>query len=151
MTTIARRVLLAGIAATALSGALRAQEPATTILSVPGRTNSAPWVATHGRVVAVTWAAAAGSASDIVVAVSHDEGATFGPPVQVNRVAGDARVGGEIPPRVALHQRAGAAAPDVVVAWNAKDQGTEIRDRPVHRRRPQLRPAAVVAVGRRGR
>jgi SAM-dependent methyltransferase len=104
-----------------------AQTPGTATLSVPGRSNSAPWVATHGRVVAVAWAAAAGSARDIVGAVSHDEGATFGPPVQVNRVAGDARVSGEIPPRVALHQRAGAAAPDVVVAWNAKDQGTEIK------------------------
>ena len=41
------------------------------------------------------------------MATSRDEGATFGAPVQVNRVAGDGRVGGEIPPRVALHARAG--------------------------------------------
>jgi hypothetical protein len=104
-----------------------AQEPATTTLSVAGRSNSAPWVAAHGRVVAVTWAAATGSASDIFVAISRDEGATFGAPVQVNRVPGEARVGGEIPPRVALHARPGRATPDVVVAWNAKATGTEIK------------------------
>jgi hypothetical protein len=119
--------VLAGVALSGLCTATFAQAPEAMVLSVPGRSNSAPWIAAQGRVVAVAWAAAAGSASDIVVAVSHDEGATFAPPVQVNRVAGDARVGGEIPPRVALHQRAGAAAPDVVVAWNAKDQGTEIK------------------------
>jgi SAM-dependent methyltransferase len=119
--------VLVGVALSGLCGAASAQTPETTTLAVPGRSNSAPWVATHGRLVAVAWAAAAGSASDIVVALSHDDGVTFGPPVQVNRVAGDARVSGEIPPRVALHQRAGAAAPDVIVAWNAKDQGTEIK------------------------
>ena len=95
-------------------------------LAVPGRANSAPWIASSGRTVAVTWAAAVNGASDIYVAISRDEGASFGPPVQVNRVAGDGRVGGEIPPRVALHRRPGAAEPDVVVAWNAKEQATEI-------------------------
>jgi SAM-dependent methyltransferase len=96
-------------------------------LAVPGRTNTAPWVASRGEFVAVTWAAAVDGATDIFVATSRDGGRTFTAPVQVNRVAGDGRVGGEIPPRVALHQRPGAAEPDVVVAWNAKDRGTEIK------------------------
>jgi hypothetical protein len=47
--------------------------------------------------------------------------------VRVNTVDGDGRVGGEIPPRVALHLPKGATVPQVVVAWNAKDQGTEIK------------------------
>jgi hypothetical protein len=111
----------------AVGGATLAQTPEATTLSVPGRGNSAPWVAAHGRTVAVVWAAAAGSASDIFVAISRDEGATFGAPVQVNTLAGEARVGGEIPPRVALHARPGRATPDVVVAWNAKTAGTEIK------------------------
>ena len=127
MTRIAKRVLLAGVAATVLSSALRAEEPATVTLAVPGRTSATPWIATHGRFVAVVWAATAGSASDIFVATSADEGASFTAPVQVNRVAGDGRVSGEIPPRVALHARPGTALPDVVVAWNAKDRGTEIK------------------------
>ncbi|MCC6988025.1 MAG: exo-alpha-sialidase [Acidobacteria bacterium] len=91
-----------------------------------GKSSSAPWIAASGATVAVTWAAAAGGKSDIFVAMSRDGGATFAAPVQVNTVAGDGRVGGEIPPRVALRVRAGAA-PDVVGAWNAKDQGTEIK------------------------
>jgi hypothetical protein len=125
MTTV-RRVALVATVAGAMASMSRAQEPTTT-LAVAGRGNSAPWVATHGRTVAVTWAAGAGRASDIFVAISRDEGATFTAPVQVNRVAGEARVGGEIPPRVALHARPGRAAPDVVVAWNAVAAGTEVK------------------------
>ena len=41
------------------------------------------------------------------MATSDDGGATFSAPVQVNAVAGDGRVSGEMPPRVALHARAG--------------------------------------------
>jgi predicted methyltransferase len=122
--------LQAALVGAALSGVYigaLAQTPQPITLGVAGRANSTPWIAAQGRFVAVTWAAAAGAGSDIYVATSRDEGATFGAPVQVNRVAGDGRVGGEIPPRVALHARAGADEPEVVVAWNAKDQNTEIR------------------------
>ncbi len=96
-------------------------------LAVPGHTNAAPWVAAAGRFVAVTWGAAVQGKWDIYVATSRDEGQTFGTPVRVNTVDGDGRVSGEIPPRVALHLPAGASVPQVVVAWNAKDQGTEIK------------------------
>ena len=140
-----------GARAAVLSGALRAQAPETVTLAVPGRANATPWIAAHGRFVAVVWAAAAGSASDIFVATSRDEGATFGAPVQVNRVAGDGRVSGEIPPRVALHARAGASEPDVVVAWNAKDQGTEIKVARSVDGGATLRRAGVAAVGGRRR
>ena len=96
-------------------------------LAVPRHNNAAPWVASAGRFVAVTWGAALEGKWDIYVATSADEGRTFGTPVRVNTVDGDGRVGGEIPPRVALHLPKGATVPQVVVAWNAKDQGTEIK------------------------
>ncbi len=118
-----------GVALMLLGGQPRAQAPATdgVTLSVAGRTNAAPWVATSGRFVAVTWGAALDGKWNVYVATSADEGATFGAPVRVNSVEGDGRIGGEIPPRVALHVPPGGAAPHVVVAWNAKDQGTEIK------------------------
>jgi hypothetical protein len=115
----------------AATAVLSARQPASApglpvTLAVPGRANAAPWVAAQGSHVAVVWAATASSRSDIFVAMSVDAGVTFAAPVQVNTVAGDGRVSGEIPPRVALRARAGTT-PEVVVAWNAKDQGTEIK------------------------
>ena len=130
MMRVTRRVQWAGcvgVALAVLAGQSTAQGDRTTTLAVAGRANSAPWVASHGRFVAVTWGAAADGKADVYVATSDDEGATFGAPVRVNTVAGDGRVSGEIPPRVALHLPAGAARPEVVVAWNAKDQGTEVK------------------------
>lgn len=101
--------------------------PAAVTLAVPGRTNVAPWIASQGRFVAVAWGAQLAGKWDVFVATSDDEGATFSAPSRVNAVEGDARISGEIPPRVALHQPAGASRPEVVVAWNAKDRGTEIK------------------------
>ena len=95
-------------------------------LAVPGRANATPWIAAQGTHVAVAWAATAAGTSDIFVAMSANAGAAFSAPVQVNTVAGEARVNGEIPPRVVLRARAGTT-PEVVVAWNAVDQGTEIK------------------------
>ncbi len=111
----------------ALAGRPTAQSSGVTTLAVPGRANAAPWIASQGRFVAVAWGAQLAGKWDVFVATSDDEGATFKPPVQVNTVAGDGRISGEIPPRVALHQPAGASRPEVVVAWNAKDHGTEIK------------------------
>ena len=111
----------------ALAGRPAAQSSGVTTLAVPGRANAAPWIASQGRFVAVAWGAQLAGKWDVFVATSDDEGATFKPPVQVNTVAGDGRISGEIPPRVALHQPAGASRPEVVVAWNAKDRGTEIK------------------------
>ena len=119
-------VLLVMLAATSVILAQGAGPGAVVTLAVAGRSNSAPWIAAHGRDVAVTWAPASGGKSDVFVAMSTDAGATFTAPVQVNMVPGEGRVGGEIPPRVALRGRAGTT-PEVVVAWNAKDHGTEIK------------------------
>ncbi len=129
MTSTRWSGLLAAAAIAMTVGLPRAQAPApgTVTLAVPGRANATPWIASDGRFVAVTWGATADGKSDIYVATSDDEGATFGAPVRVNTVAGDGRVSGEIPPRVALHRPAGAGRPEVVVAWNAKDHGTEVK------------------------
>lgn len=105
------------------------QEASTTVtLAIDGRTSAMPWIASSGRAVAVAWMATVAGASDVYVAVSDDDGRTFAPPVRVNTVAGDGRAAGEIPPRVAFGPVADAAGRrEVVVAWNAKDRGTEIK------------------------
>lgn len=88
-------------------------------LGVPGQANATPWMAARGAMVAVAWGATPpGGKTDVYVAVSRDSGATFGRPVRVNHVPGEARLGGEMPPRVAL--AGGAASTEVVVAWGAR-------------------------------
>ena len=98
-----------------------------TTLGVPGRANSTPWVAASGSFVAVTWGAAANGKGDVFLAVSRDSGRTFAAPVRVNSIGGDARISGEIAPRVALMARSGVPDPLITVTWNAKDGTTQIR------------------------
>ena len=92
----------------------------TTTLEVPGRSNSTPWVAARGPFVSVAWGAAANGKGDIFLAVSRDGGRTFGTPVRVNSIEGDARISGEIAPRVALSTSSSAKHPEIFVTWNAK-------------------------------
>ncbi len=68
------------------------------------------------RMVAV-WAVTADAVTDILAAVSTDAGATFGDPVRVNDIPGDARVNGEQPPRAAF------AGTDIVVIWQSRRTG----------------------------
>ena len=98
-----------------------AQPPrAPAIVSVPGRANANVSLAAHGTVVAAVWGASLPSGvTDIYAAVSRDNGDTFSAPVRVNAMAGDARVNGEQPPRVAVLERS-SGAPAVVVAWTSK-------------------------------
>ena len=111
------------LAATSLSPvALRAQRPATE-LSVAGRSSANPTVAAEGNFVAVVWSAATVSSMDLFLATSKDAGATFSAPVQVNQVAGDARVSGENPARVALVPRQGTT-PEVIVVWTTRAGST---------------------------
>ena len=125
--------LLSGVAiATALLCAetlsTRAASPSGPVpLAVPGRSSAAPWVAATGSFVAAAWGASLDGKTDIFVAVSRDGGATFAPPVQVNRVRGEARVGGELPPRVALVASTRSSAPEIVVLWTARTDTTEIK------------------------
>lgn len=94
-------------------------------LAVAGRASSTPWMASLGSDVAIAFSAAAEGKGDIYVAMSHDGGRTFGLPVRANTVAGEARISGEIAPRVTLST--GKSESIVSVTWNAKDNGTQIK------------------------
>jgi hypothetical protein len=111
--------------ATILAAVLPARANDVTF-AVPGRVNSTPWVAALGQFVGVVWTAAADGKGDVMVAISRDGGGTFAAPARVNSLPGDARVSGEIAPRVALQARSGAE-PIVTVTWNAKDSLTHIK------------------------
>ena len=113
--------LVSGIAAQSPS------MPAEFTLAVSGRTNVTPWIAGHGNFVAVVWGASPKGAGDIFLAVSRDGGRHFDAPVRVNAAAGEARISGEIAPRVSLSAGADANTPQIAVLWNAKNDGTAIR------------------------
>jgi hypothetical protein len=91
-------------------------------LAVPGRSNATPSIASDGAVLAIAWGASTpAGATDVYAAVSGDGGRTFGAPVRVNDVDGDARLNGEQPPRVAVHGTA------ITVVWTAKGaNGTKL-------------------------
>ena len=103
-----------------------AAPPDEITLAIPGRTNATPWIASTGSFVAVVWAASASGKGDVFIATSRDGGSSFDAPVRVNAIAGDARISGEIAPRVSLRSVAGAP-PEIAVTWNARDTGTAIR------------------------
>ena len=86
-------------------------------IAVEGAANSGVSIAAAGDRVVVTWAATVTTGTNVYAALSHDGGVTFGAPVRVNDVDGDARVAGEQPPRVAIGQ-------EIVVAWVSKLTGT---------------------------
>ena len=121
-------LVMAFAAIATLSRAPAAQSSGDVTLGIEGRINQTPWVAGDGDFVAVTWGARkADGTTDVFVATSRDGGITFGKPVQANTAAGEARLGGEMPPRVALARRDGRA-PEVVILWTARIEGrTEIR------------------------
>jgi hypothetical protein len=121
-------VLPAGAAAAAFCTALTlSAAPTVVTFEMPGRASATPYVATSGSFVAVVWGASAEGKGDVMLVVSRDGGRTFRPPVRVNAVAGDARLSGEIPPRVLLSSRAAGTDPVITVVWNAKDRGTEVK------------------------
>lgn len=90
-------------------------------LEITGRSNANVSLATHGAFVAAAWSASAASGTtDVFVAVSLDSGRTFSAPTRVNSTAGDARVNGEQPPRVALVPRA-ARTPAITIVWTSRN------------------------------
>ncbi len=125
LSSHALMVVFAGVVATA---AAAAGPTHGVTLGVTGRENATPSVAAIGDVVAVVWGATSrssggsGGATDVYVALSRDGGRVFGPPIRVNDVDGDASLGGEQPPQVALVPRAGGE-PSIVVVWTAKRAG----------------------------
>ncbi len=116
-TVAASAALLTGAALSTAATAHAQSRPI--VLAVEGRASANPTVASNGAFVAVAFSAASASSMDIYVAVSADGGTTFGAPTQVNAVAGEARVSGEEPPRIALVPRRNAP-PEIVVVWTAK-------------------------------
>jgi hypothetical protein len=92
-------------------------------LRVDGQTNANPSMAAQGELVAVAWSAATSNATDVYLASSTDGGQTFGAPIRVNDIPGDARVNSEFPPRVVFVPR-GTGTPDVVVVWTTKRSDT---------------------------
>lgn len=101
------------------SAGLAAQTSVSTpiTLAVAGRPNANVSLTASGSLVAAVWASAAPTGgADIFAAVSRDGASTFGAPVRVNATAGDARVNGEQPPRVAITGPAHAPA-GIVVVW----------------------------------
>jgi len=123
---ITLKTLAAALGIVAITAAASAQGDIT--FNVEGRPNSTPWVAASGSTVAVAWSVATTSLrqGDIYLAMSADGGLTFGPPVRVNATPGEARINGEIAPRVALQPRRNRT-PIVSVTWNAKDAATHIK------------------------
>jgi hypothetical protein len=102
------------VAAATLAVSVTAAPPPTQ-LAVPGRSSATPSITSEGAVVAIAWGASTpAGATDVYTAVSGDGGRTFGSAVRVNDVDGDARLNGEQPPRVVVHQSA------VTVIWTAK-------------------------------
>lgn len=131
MITFAHRVrrcwVMLAMFALAAAGGCAAPPSGPVVLDVPDRADANPWVAAAGSFVAVAWGASSDGKADVLLAVSRDGGSSFGPPVQVNTVAGEARLGGEFPPRVALAPRPGSPVPEIAVLWTARTGTTEIR------------------------
>lgn len=122
-------IMLAAVVATtaALPAAPSSTGDGTFVLDVADRSDATPSIAASGAFVAVAWGATAAGKADVFVSVSRDGGASFGAPVQVNRIAGEGRLGGEMAPRVALVANARQPVPDVVVLWTARGATTEIK------------------------
>jgi hypothetical protein len=109
-----------GIAAAAIAAAVAVPSGRSIELAIKEHANANPSIAASNKFVVVTWSATAGGgAADVYAAVSRDAGLTFTSPVRVNDVAGDARVGGEQPPRVTLIPRS-RADPSIVIVWTTK-------------------------------
>jgi hypothetical protein len=121
MTRILRIAMLivgaAGCSTPAPREAAAPAQPKSARISVDGATNAGVSIAAAGDRDFVTWAATVETGTNFYAAVSGDGGLTFGAPVRVNDVEGDARVAGEQPPRVALGD-------EIVVAWVSRLTGT---------------------------
>lgn len=88
---------------------------APTELAVKGRSNATPSIGADRDLVAIAWGASTpAGVTDVYVAVSADGARTFGAPVRVNDVDGEARLNGEQPPRVAVRNRT------ITIVWTAK-------------------------------
>lgn len=95
-----------------------AREKTTRVaLEVSGAANAHVTLAADGTHLAAAWAATTAEGTDIYLARSDDAGRTFGAPIRVNDIAGDASINAEAPPRVLL------AGQRVEVVWVSKRGG----------------------------
>jgi hypothetical protein len=85
-------------------------------IAVPGLDHRGASIAALGGHVVVTWTAGGDTETNVYAAVSRNGGRTFGPPIRVNHLPGDARYSGEQAPRVAIGQ-------DVIVVWQSRLNG----------------------------
>jgi len=119
----------AGIALATLAIAAQAGGDVSRVseIGVRHRTNANVSLAASGAFAVLAWGASdADGVTDVYAAISADGGRTFGSPVRVNDVAGEARLSGEQPARVALVPRPGRT-PSIVVVWTAKGaRGTRL-------------------------
>ena len=127
----ARRIVtgfgVAGLVWVCTIGGRSAEPSGRMVFDIPGRSDATPSVAASGSFAAIVWGASGDGKTDVFAATSQNGGQTFGPAVQVNRVPGEARLGGELPPRVALAPVPGRSLPEVVVVWTARSTGTDIK------------------------
>jgi hypothetical protein len=99
-----------------------AQAAGRLTLAIEGRSNENVSLASLDDFTVAVWSASTSDSTDIFAAVSADGGMSFGTPMRVNAKPGDARAGGEQPPRVTLVPQAGHT-PDIVVVWTARGAG----------------------------
>jgi hypothetical protein len=97
-------------------------EPTPILLDIPTRSNAAVSVGALGKTVAAVWTSSTEDGSaDIYATISTDAGRTFGPPVRVNDVEGDARASGEQTARVVVGVGNG-----IHVVWPSRRDGHSI-------------------------
>jgi hypothetical protein len=119
---------LSGMLVAASTGtAVRGDTPAATALVADGTSSSTPWVASSGRFVAVVFGGSKDGKADVYAIVSRDGGRRFADAVRVNAVAGEARLGGEFPPRVVLTPARGDGDPGLAVLWTSRGTTTDIK------------------------
>jgi hypothetical protein len=108
---------VAGVAVASL-GAAPPPDGGPLTLAVAGRSNAHVSIAARDALVVAAWGASRDGAADVYAAVSRDGGRSFGAPVRVNATPGEAAIGGERAPRVAIAAR--DAGPAIAVLWTAK-------------------------------
>lgn len=108
---------VAAVAAAAL-GAAPPPDATPVTLAVAGQANAHVSIAARDRLVVAAWGASRNGAADVYAAVSRDGGRSFEAPIRVNATAGEAALGGERAPRVAIAPR--QRGPAIAVLWTAK-------------------------------
>jgi hypothetical protein len=101
-------------------GESRVQARGIATIGVEGRSNENVTLVAARDFVVAAWSATKGDTTDIYSAVSVDGGSTWGLPLRVNSTPGEARAGGEQPPRIALLPPRGIHDPNVVIMWAAR-------------------------------